>query len=817
MMKRRLTASFALAISILTGCASAAAVFAAEPETPLTAFAEAETFSAGDADAAADAAESGYGLSDSAAPYGETPQGGENGQTSEDTADDPAADPGDPRAGEPDGSDPEAGSTAETITGADGTEPAAESVPVADETEPAAENVSGVDAADTAAADADGASEPVPESEEEDTKAPAETDAGGADSQQEEDLLFSAAASVEEGAYAILSARSSGYGLDIKGSSFTSGGKVQLYQHNRTTAQIFFVKKTSDGYYTIQAANSGLYLNVKGAKAENGNTVQQYRNDGSKAVKWQFVPTGKKDGSFYIQFYNTKFVLDIKGAQYANGSAIQLYRGNRTAAQRFLLVPASVANGWNNYLGAYRYVQDGSYLKNQEVDGLYVGGDGSPLASVKNGVYVLHAADRDGLVLDVEKGSSANRANIRLFGSNATGAQRFRLTSKGNGYYTIVNAASGKAVEPQGGIRKAGRNVCQNKQSGSQAQLWRAMKAGPDGESVKFVCCGTTLCLSRAGHGERSKTNVVLQYGYAEGDSWNLVKSVEPTVLKYGRETYQIVSAANTKQVIGVKDAGLSKGAAIRMQGKNGNACQHFRLHKDGAYVRIQAEHSAKYLNVQGGKSKAGQEIIQYIHDGTKASLFRLVPVSEKSNDYYLQFKDTDYVIGIRGGKASNGASLELQKKTGAKTQLFRFVRSNSTAGRNTAAVRAENILNRVGWTRRPAFDYAKVPYQTFDTNEYNGLEWNANYGYLNRRGNCFIRAAQFCMLARVMGDEAYLIRGYVPAPGRNIRHGWVEIETAKGPRVFDVSYNSYGYPNTYDVAYGQKGTYRYTIQGRVE
>ena len=634
-----------------------------------------------------------------------------------------------------------------------------------------------------------------------------------------EEALFGAAqsAGVEEGTYAIVAAGSTGFALDIRNGSLSSGALLQLYKRNQTTAQIFFVKRTEDGYYTLQAANSGLFVNVHGGKAENRNTVQQYRNDGTNALKWKLVPTGDRDGSFYIRYYNTRFALDIAGGKYQNGTSVRLYQNNRTKAQKFLMVRTEIKDGWKDDLGKYRYIQDQSYLKNQEIDGLYVGKDGSPLAAIEDGVYVLHAADSSRMVLDVEGGSAKDKANVQLYAGNATGAQRFRITAKGNGYYTIVNAATGKALDVAGGMKKTGQNVIQYRPNGSSAQLWRAMRAGPDGSSVKFVSKGCSLCLSRKSHGTSGKTNVALYYSYSEGDAWNLVKSTAPTVFSFGRTTYQIVSAADTNKVIDVKGASHARGAVIQIYQKNSSAAQHFRLHKCSGGVRIQAEHSAKYLNVKNAVAEEGRPIIQYIHDGTKASVFVLVPVSETSNDYYIQYGDTDYVLGIRGGKASNGAELELQKKNGSKTQKFRFVQSKSTKGRNTAAVRAEEILNRIGWSRGPAFNYGKVPYQTFNSNEFNGLEWNANYGYMNRRGNCFIRAAQFCMMARVMGEEAYLIRGYVPTRTSRIRHGWVEIETENGPRVFDVSYNSYGYPNTYNVAYGQKGTYRYTVQGRVE
>ena len=623
--------------------------------------------------------------------------------------------------------------------------------------------------------------------------------------------------SVEPGLYTIASAADPNLILDVKGASLKRGARIQLYRNTGHTSQLFHISTGEDGYLTLKAFSSGLSLRARDGKIADNSVVEQNKNDGAAAMKWQLIPTGDEDGSFYIKCSDTDYCLDITDGKIASKTPLRLLKKTEGASQKFVLTRTEAAGSWDYVYGMFRYALGTGFLKNQEVDGLYVGSDGSPFAPIKDGVYVLHAADADDRVLDVVDNSSKDKTNIEITKSYKGPSQRFKLTAKGNGYYTITNASTGKALDVNKGIKKAGQNVQLYKANGTDAQLWRAMMAGPNGQYVKFVSKGSSLCLSRRDHGTAKKTNVELNYRTAEADAWRLVKSVKCDKLSYGRVTYQIVSAADTGRVIDILGAATGNGAAAQIYKKNATAAQHFRLHKAGSCVRIQAEHSARYLNVKGGKKTAGTPIIQFMHDGSANSKFKLVRASETTNDYYLQLGDTDYVIGLRGGSTAKKTKLELQKKNGSKTQMFRFVRSNSTRGRNTAAVRAEEILNRIGWSRRPAFDYGKVPYETFANNEANGLDWNANYGYVNRRGNCFIRAAQFCMMARVMGEEAYLIKGYVPSRTGNIRHGWVEIETKNGPRVFDVSYNSYGYANTYDVSYGQKGTYQYHIIGRIE
>ena len=47
--------------------------------------------------------------------------------------------------------------------------------------------------------------------------------------------------------------------------------------------------------------------------------------------------------------------------------------------------------------------------------------------------------------------STANKANIDVYSSNSSNAQRFYLRSKGSGYYTIQNTLSGKYVDANDG------------------------------------------------------------------------------------------------------------------------------------------------------------------------------------------------------------------------------------------------------------------------------------------------------------------------------------------------------------------------------
>ena len=124
--------------------------------------------------------------------------------------------------------------------------------------------------------------------------------------------------------------------------------------------------------------------------------------------------------------------------------------------------------------------------------------------------------------------------------------------------------------------------------------------------------------------------------------------------------------------------------------------------------------------------------------------------------------------------------------------------------------------LNAVGWDMQAAFKAASaIPYyghtadmpQTADTS----MEWYADYGFKNGKGNCYVMAAMFCEMAKSMGYEAHQISGKVPLlAGGYGPHSWVEVVVNGTTYVCDPDFtNETGY-NGYMINYGQSGTWRY-------
>jgi uncharacterized protein YjdB len=273
---------------------------------------------------------------------------------------------------------------------------------------------------------------------------------------------------IANGTYVIrtIDALSKTKALDIQGASAANGAKVQIWEFNNTSAQRFSFTRGTDGYYTIKSVSSSKVLDVAGGIAASGRVINQYASNGTDAQKWTIAKNG--DGSYTISpKLNTKLCLDIQGGSAANGAVVQLYAKNNTAAQRFKLV--------------------------------------APAPALANGTYTVGASYAN-KVLDVSGASTANGANIQLWASNGTSAQKFKLSyNTATGYYTITNAGSNKVLDVSGAAGFNGANVQQWASNGTFAQCWMIEKVG---SNYRVIAAHSGLVLDAAGAGTANGTNV---------------------------------------------------------------------------------------------------------------------------------------------------------------------------------------------------------------------------------------------------------------------------------------------------------------------
>lgn len=372
-------------------------------------------------------------------------------------------------------------------------------------------------------------------------------------------------APVANGRYVISNAKFSENVISINGQNATLGTYVGAKN------QMFDIKYMGAGYYQILSVQSGKSLDVANASSEPGANLWEYSWNGSNAQLWKFIVNS--DGSYYIKS-KLGTVVDIFSGIIAEGTNIQMYTANGSDAQKWKLES---------------------------------GKEGIDERPLENGTYTISNATNSKQVLDIASAVETDYANIQMYASNNTSAQRFELYYVGNGYYQILSEKSGKSLDVANGSKKQGANVWQYSWNGSEAQLWRIIEAEDGGYYLQSKL-GTFLSIS----GNTASSGMNVQMSYLESgkrQQWKFEASTYQPV-KDGK--YTLRSSKESEYTIDVANASKVDGANVWLYYYNGTKPQRFNISYVGkGYYKIIAEHSGKALTVENDTRKAGVNVVQ--------------------------------------------------------------------------------------------------------------------------------------------------------------------------------------------------------------
>ena len=131
--------------------------------------------------------------------------------------------------------------------------------------------------------------------------------------------------------YYIIKSAAANKVLDIAGGSSKAGANVQVYQPNKTAAQVFYIEHAGNGNYTIVNAGSKKSVGV------SGSDVRQL-NMGTGADKLWF-PEIAAGGSVTFRNAKTSSLLTATGT--GNSANVNVKAAAGTAYQRWVLTPTS--------------------------------------------------------------------------------------------------------------------------------------------------------------------------------------------------------------------------------------------------------------------------------------------------------------------------------------------------------------------------------------------------------------------------------------------------------------------------------------------
>ena len=519
----------------------------------------------------------------------------------------------------------------------------------------------------------------------------------------------------------------SGKVLDAAGGSSADGTRVQQYSSNGTMAQRWSVVADGDGYRVCSALDDSKVLDVKWASSANGTDVQLYGANGSAAQRFYLSSTEHEpvsscedlglDGWYEIvPSESDALCVDISSASKSDGAKVQLYNKNQTLAQLFKF---EYSDGYYRLVSLNSEkaigVKNGSVVPGSAVVQSSKQEDGSQQFSIKanpDGTYtftcvanalslscssldseapiVSQSSDSgyctfrlekreyvvpEGLVkfsssldtdkvLDVANASESDGANVQLYSSNSTFAQKWMCTHvEGHAnVYRFESLCSGK------NMAERESNVCvEDPNPSAKSQMW--LLAGINSGAYSFVNLESGKSLDVRYASTSNGTNIqTYEYNGSKAQQF-IFETVSPVT----GGTYVIHSKSNYGQAVDVKFASTESGANVWSYEANGSGAQKWNItaNGDGSY-RIENAPSKKVLDVANGNAAEGNNVQQYAWNGSAAQKWYISYGG--SGGFYLESAlNRKFVLSIENGSPVNGANYALKTKNASATQLFSF------------------------------------------------------------------------------------------------------------------------------------------------
>lgn len=320
---------------------------------------------------------------------------------------------------------------------------------------------------------------------------------------------------------------------------------------------------------------------------------------------------------------------------------------------------------WNSTTSTISYyrLENGKYLPVGSTQG---GG-----SLVDGGVYTLGSKLAANQTLDVASASDANGANVQIYNSNESFAQRFRLAHVGGGYFTIQNAKSGKVLDVESAGKEPGTNVHQWEPNNTDAQKWKLVDTG-DGDGSYYImskCNG--LYLDHQWAQAQSGTNIWVYEGNKSDAQKFYLNKVNP-VVEDG--LYNVASSLSSKMVLDVTMGSKDNGANVQIYESNKTDAQVFELKFDPStgYYALTNKGSGKLLDTVYGGMYAGTNVWQYEQNGTLAQSWSIKPTADGSYTLYSA-TGGGCCLDVSAASTQNGTNVQIWDPNGSAAQKWKL------------------------------------------------------------------------------------------------------------------------------------------------
>ena len=298
-------------------------------------------------------------------------------------------------------------------------------------------------------------------------------------------------------------------------------------------------------------------------------------------------------------------------------------------------------------------------------------------SSVEPGEYFIKSALADHLVLDVPGASRDDGANVQLWDTNRSDAQKWRVSYDSQGLATITNVASGKVLDAQWGSSRPGTNVDQWSSNGTRAQKWR-ITSGDQGRVKIVSALDPAIVLDVAAANASAGANVGLwNANGSDAQAFSFIPT-RTKVSSAGQADitpgyYELASVVDPTKGIDLKDFAMNNGARLQLWGSSKTDNQIWKISRESdGFYRLVNTWSNKSLDSTDGTPIPGTELQLWDTDMSNANQ-KWAIFSVTGGAYMLRNVGTGLVVNLRWGQARNGMAIDGYLANGTTSQQWRL------------------------------------------------------------------------------------------------------------------------------------------------
>ncbi len=284
-----------------------------------------------------------------------------------------------------------------------------------------------------------------------------------------------------------------------------------------------------------------------------------------------------------------------------------------------------------------------------------------------------------GTDIDVRIAMNSGGMNLGYTGTNVwtvtpvlEANQYWTLTRQTDGSYKITNKATGKVLDVYAASRASGANVDLYASNDTNAQRWYIYK-NTNGTYSLRAKCGTTCALTVNGNSTAAGANVQMNtFSGAAGQQFKISQAgtiEKMTPVNLGSNFWANIRGVQSKYNIGVS----GETALIRYPNKGDGQAWRFIRFSDGSY-EITNLKTGRSLDCAAGSGAAGTKVNTYLSNNTNAQRWFIYSVN---GNYVLAPKCTfTCVLEVEGGKTTSGTPLQLGTYSASSaSQQFKIIK----------------------------------------------------------------------------------------------------------------------------------------------